>query len=575
MPVASVDDLVALVKRSGLVGDDQLERFLAPGSRPDDPAELADALAQASLLTPWQRDKLLAGRYKGFFLGKYKILAKLGAGAMGNVFLAEHRVMRHRVAIKTLATRAVGRDDYLRRFEQEARAAAAVNHPRVVRAYDFDSAGDVHFLVMEYVEGEDLQKIVLRDGALPIPVAAECIRQAAEGLAAAHEAGLVHRDIKPANLLVDSQGNVRILDLGLARLPIHDEQPSLTLVQDAKMIGTVDFLSPEQARNSHTIDLRADLYSLGCTFYFLLTGQPPFASGTLSQRLLEHQTMRAADVRKLRQDVPAELALICHKLLAKKPEDRYQTAAEVIAALGDWLNRNEGGGAGKVTRAAPPPASTARVGSPARIAAELRSSDDELAFADGGDTNAALQGSSSTASSRAGLPVEAAKGEDELTLADDDPVNTADRGDDAPAAAETPQVTSIADLLSEELPPLPAGLDPFSDADNLGVPANSANPLLDDTPAGDRRLLGVAENHLQAAAVATRVKTATNWRQRILRLVAKESPEGIDYSLWFLIAAGLCLGILACVVAFSYFQSTKQIEMPKGRATERGAQLRN
>ena len=355
MAVASTDEFVSLVRKSGLITDDQLDAFLAQSCLPpEDSLAMADALCEAKLVTPWQRDKLLEGRFKGFFLGKYKVLDQLGSGAMGNVFLAEHRVMRHRVAIKTLAKRLLGNDAYIRRFEQEARAAAAVNHPRVVRAFDFDSAGDVYFLVMEYVEGEDLYKIVLRDGVLPIPVAAECIRQTAEGLTAAHEAGLIHRDIKPSNLLVDSQGNVRILDLGLARL-IDDDAPSLTLVTDSKMIGTVDYLAPEQARNSHHIDHRADLYSLGCTFYFLLTGRPPFDDGPLTQRVIEHQTKKPVDIRQLRRDCPAELAFICHKLLAKRPDERFQTAAEVSIAVGEWLSRYEGvvGGAADPAKLAP------------------------------------------------------------------------------------------------------------------------------------------------------------------------------------------------------------------------------
>jgi serine/threonine-protein kinase len=228
MPVATTDDFVATLRRSGLLTDEQIDGFLAqPLTSPDDPAALSQSLLDANLLTAWQRDKLLEGRHKGFFLGKYRILSQLGAGAMGSVFLAEHKLMRHKVAIKVLARRLLGKDAYIRRFEQEARAAAAVNHPRVVRAFDFDCAGETYYLVMEYAEGEDLQKIVLRDGVLPIAVAARCIQQTAEGLSAAHAAGLVHRDIKPSNLLVDQAGNVRILDLGLARI-IDESEPSLT-----------------------------------------------------------------------------------------------------------------------------------------------------------------------------------------------------------------------------------------------------------------------------------------------------------------------------------------------------------
>src|SRR5262245_1445411 len=341
MVVVSLEDFVETVRQSGLVPETQFQQILTKQEdSPADPSSLCEELISSGLITPWQRDKLVSGKYRGFFLGKYKLLAELGAGGMGTVFLAEHRIMRHRVAIKTMAQRTIGNEGYRKRFEQEARAAATVSHPRVVRAFDFDVDRDIYFLVMEYVEGEDLQKIVHRDGIMPIPVAAECIRQAAEGLEAIHQAGLIHRDIKPSNLLVDLQGNVRILDLGLARIE-SDESPSLTLMHEARIIGTADFVAPEQARNSHHIDHRADLYSLGGTFYFLLTGRPPFATGSSMERVIDHQIKLPTDVRKLRSEVPAEVAYLCHKLLAKKPEDRMQSAAEVVEAIGNWLQRYE------------------------------------------------------------------------------------------------------------------------------------------------------------------------------------------------------------------------------------------
>src|SRR5262245_30304720 len=298
MVAASLEDFVESVRKSGLVPEAQFQKILIGQEGPSaDPTSLSEELINSGLITPWQRDKLVIGKYRGFFLGKYKLLAELGAGGMGTVFLAEHRIMRHRVAIKTMAQRTIGNESYRKRFEQEARAAAAVIHPRVVRAFDFDVDRDICFLVMEYVDGEDLQKIVHRDGIMPIAVAAECIRQAAEGLEAIHLARRIHRDIKPSNLLVDLQGNVHILDLGLARIE-SDDSPSLTLMHEARLIGTADFVAPEQARDSHQVDHRADLYSLGGTFYFLLTGRPPFATGSSMERVIDHQIKPPLDIRK-------------------------------------------------------------------------------------------------------------------------------------------------------------------------------------------------------------------------------------------------------------------------------------
>jgi serine/threonine protein kinase len=217
------DNLLDLVQRSGLVDRERLDRFLADLQSKGGEAAIADGhrvtedLVKEGLLTPWQRENLLRGRYKGFFIKKYKLLDLLGAGGMSHVYLAEHTLMQRRVAIKVLPKNRVKDTSYLGRFHREARAAAALDHRNIVRAYDVDNDGDIHFLVMEYVEGVDLQSMVKHEGLLDYARAAEYIRQAAEGLDHAHQAGLIHRDIKPANLLVDRQNVVKLLDLGLAR----------------------------------------------------------------------------------------------------------------------------------------------------------------------------------------------------------------------------------------------------------------------------------------------------------------------------------------------------------------------
>jgi serine/threonine-protein kinase len=206
----------------------------------------------------------------------------------------------------------------------------------MVRAFDVDNDGNVHYLVMEYVDGTDLQAVVSRQGPLAYRTAADYTRQAAEGLAYAHRVGLIHRDIKPANLLIDKTGTVKILDMGLARFS-DESQGSLTMAYDQKMIGTVDYLAPEQALDSHKVDSRVDIYSLGCTLYFMLSGDAPFPQGTIPQRLMQHQKEEPADIRKTRPDAPSELLAICKKMMAKKADDRYQTGDEVVEALTDYL----------------------------------------------------------------------------------------------------------------------------------------------------------------------------------------------------------------------------------------------
>ncbi len=349
MVALTTDKLVELLRRSGLVENDQLDLALAQIEREggvpagDDGQGLAEKLIAAKIITPWQRDQLLEGRYKGFFLGgKYKLLGLLGTGGMSSVYLAEHSKMQRLVAIKHLPPKRVNDTSYLARFYREAQAAAKLDHRNIVRAYDIDQDGSNHFLVMEYVEGRDLQTLVKDVGPLEYDVAAEYIRQAAEGLEHAHQAGLIHRDIKPANLLVDPRGTVKVLDMGLARWAQDDQQASLTIAHEENVLGTADYLAPEQARDSHTADKRADIYSLGCTLYFLLTGHPPFPEGNLAQRIQKHLTQMPASIYEDRKDAPPPLVDVCLRMMAKQPEARYQSAGEVAQVLSKWLQARAG-----------------------------------------------------------------------------------------------------------------------------------------------------------------------------------------------------------------------------------------
>ena len=337
MSEPSAKSFLKLLERSGIIAEDRLKSSLAKLSTKADGKtiklnDLAGHLLKSGLITQWHIDKLLAGKYKGFFLGKYKLLGHLGSGGMSSVYLAQHKISEQFRAIKVLPRKKVADRSYLDRFYLEARVAASLNHPNVIRIYDICNEGDTHYMVMEYVDGTDLYELGKKDGPLDFNSAAKFTAQAAEGLIHAHEQDLVHRDIKPANLFKTDQGLIKILDLGLA-LVNQDDSQSLTVLHNEKVMGTADYLSPEQAVNSHDVDSRADIYSLGCTLYFLLTGHPPFPKGSLAQRIAMHQSLAPKSLYESRPECPESLVKICEKMMAKNANDRYQTCDEVKTEL--------------------------------------------------------------------------------------------------------------------------------------------------------------------------------------------------------------------------------------------------
>jgi eukaryotic-like serine/threonine-protein kinase len=338
---ANADEFLEFIRKSGVAEENRLKGSLAriteqSGSVPTDPSELAKLLMRDGVLTFFQADQLLQGKWKRFFIGKYKVLERLGSGGMGQVFLCEHKLMRRRVALKVLPAARADDPSALERFYREARAVAALDHPNIVRAYDIDQDEKLHFLVMEYVDGSNLQDLVKKHGILDPIRACHYIYGSAVGLQHAHEMGLVHRDIKPGNILIDRTGVVKILDMGLARF-FNDEDDMLTKKYDENILGTADYLAPEQAIDSHNVDIRADIYSLGATFYFLLTGLPPFPEGTVAQKLLWHQTREPAPLKGLRTDLPPALVDLIAKMMAKDTKDRFQAPGDVMTALSPWV----------------------------------------------------------------------------------------------------------------------------------------------------------------------------------------------------------------------------------------------
>lgn len=343
---ATVTDFLELSLRSGLLEKDLLdtavESLRSSGAVFDTPQQVADELIKQGLLTSFQAEKLLSGKWRGFVVGeKYRLLERLGAGGMGAVYLCEHIFMHRRVALKFLPPTFAEDPASLARFYREARAVAQLDHPNIIRAHDIDRdetdpTKKLHFLVMEFIDGVNLHDFVKNNGVLSPLRAAHYIRQAALGLQHAHEAGLVHRDIKPGNLLLDRQGVVKILDMGLARFFDDDGTAFAKEFEHGYVIGTADYLAPEQTLDSR-VDIRADIYSLGGTMYYFLVGKSPFQEGSVPQKMIWHQVRKPRSVKHYRQDVPDALLEVMDTMMAKEPSKRYQTPLELVRALNPMI----------------------------------------------------------------------------------------------------------------------------------------------------------------------------------------------------------------------------------------------
>jgi len=359
--ITSAEVFVQTLRRCGLLEPPELNALdLKTAASFTDPRSLARQLLQQGLLTAYQANQLLIGRGLDLCLGHYLLLERLGEGGMGQVFKARHQTLGRVVALKVIRRERVSDQESVRRFRREIQALAQLSHPNIVMAFDADEVGGTHFFVMEFVDGISLSQQVKRVGRLPVIQACNYIRQAALGLQHAFERGLVHRDVKPSNLLVTKApprsqqqgmetqvagsdfglgplefGLLKVLDLGLARLnlPARGEDSSDTLTHHGVLMGTPDFIAAEQAADPHRADIRSDLYSLGCTFYYLLSGDVPFPGGSAVDKLFRHQGEDAVPIERYNPSVPPAVAAIVRRLMAKKPADRYQTPAELAAAL--------------------------------------------------------------------------------------------------------------------------------------------------------------------------------------------------------------------------------------------------
>ncbi|MBI1915133.1 MAG: serine/threonine protein kinase [Planctomycetes bacterium] len=373
MTIDSVTTLVEALRYEHLLAQDQLaqltEEILAQF---DSPRALAKYLVQLGWLTVYQINHLFEDHAQDLVIGPYCIRDRLGEGGVSEVYKAwDVRKNRH-VALKVLRQDLRCEPDAVRQFERELQAVTRLAHPNIVRTFDADRVGNTHYFAMECVEGTDLGKVVQLSGPLPVADACDCIRQVASGLQYAHTMGLVHRDIKPANLfLITPPGYdkpapgitwkrpadpvIKILDWGLARLQGVAEGPDAVSAgtEEGMLVGTADYIAPEQARDPRLVDIRADIYSLGCTFYYLLTGQPPFPGSSLMQKILQHQQAEPPPICSLRPDVPEEVAMILHKMVAKQPEARYQIPLAVSVPLRRFCQGGTGSSSnGTMVRAA-------------------------------------------------------------------------------------------------------------------------------------------------------------------------------------------------------------------------------
>jgi len=355
MATGSVSSLIDALRKSRLMESSQLDELVAElKDRCPDARSFAMELLKRDLLTPYQANQLFTAGAKDLVLGPYVLMAKLGDGLMGPVYKARHKHMNRLVALKVIRAELLAQEDAVERFYELTMRAGQLSHPHIVHAYDSGPIGNTHFFAMEFVDGIDLEKLVAQSGPLQIPVACDYIRQAALGLQHAHERGMLHRDVKPSNLIATRPGAstgapggsgsgpkisagaltlVKIRNLGLNLLEPATEEQLARMGPDGKSPRTPDYLAPERARPGGGKDIRSDLYSLGCTFYYLLTGRVPFPGGTPVEKLRRHQTEEPVPLTLLRRDTPPGVVALVSKLMAKRMEARYQTPGEVAAAL--------------------------------------------------------------------------------------------------------------------------------------------------------------------------------------------------------------------------------------------------
>lgn len=339
------ENFMTTLRRSHLLSDDQLRiaTWRYGLGELDDPQQIAGVLIDHGVLTRYQADRILQGKPRGLVVGQYKVQQILGSGGMGIVYLAEDTQSNWKAALKVLFEKHRKNPAMFARFQLEAQAGLRLTHPNILRTLEInrteDIYGEIHYMAMEFVQGITLVELLHLRRGIPWRQACDIICQAAEGLQYAHDQGLIHRDVKPDNLLIRSNGAVKVLDFGLAMLDENGEEFSMAMIHGQNCLGTADYIAPEQSLDSYRIDARADIYSLGCTLYALLVGRVPFSAPSNAEKVDCHRRKRARPVREFRLDVPERVELIVRKMMAKKPENRFASASEVIRYLQPFANR--------------------------------------------------------------------------------------------------------------------------------------------------------------------------------------------------------------------------------------------
>ncbi|WP_298868934.1 FHA domain-containing serine/threonine-protein kinase [uncultured Gimesia sp.] len=338
-----IESFLELLKESNLLSPEEVRAVTEKFNLEDvaSSKELAQKLVTEKILTRYQGERLLAGRKRGFFIDRYKVLEVLGFGGMGSLYLAEDIETQAPVALKVLNDKCRNDRGMLTRLKLEATAGARILHPHVVKTINCDDTGAVCFIAMEFVKGISLLELVLlNQKSLSAMQACDVIYQAALGLEQAHEVGIVHRDLKPENLIIDSQGFVKVLDFGLALLEDNPEAEfSLAMIFGHGCVGTPEYIAPEQTQDGQAVDIRSDIYSLGGTMYFLLTGKLPFPKGTAAQKIKAHRHSSPQSIAEIAPNVSEKIVAIVEKMMAKQPEDRFQSMAEVAEVIKPFAKR--------------------------------------------------------------------------------------------------------------------------------------------------------------------------------------------------------------------------------------------
>jgi eukaryotic-like serine/threonine-protein kinase len=337
MPAASAKEFGNTVRESKLVSDDrvrsQIQKLYASAGDAEPTAQqLAVQMLEAHLLTKYQASHLLAGRTQGFFFENYVVLDRIGRGSMGKVYKAKDRRLGRHVALKILRRDLTNTPKLVARFKREGSAGARLEHPNVVRTYDLGKWRDLYYIVFEYIEGVNLKALLRKKGKLRPSKAIDIVLQVADALEHARINGVVHRDLKPSNIMLTRDGQAKVLDMGLARI-ISAEGQAAMITQVGEIVGTFDYIAPEQAIDTSSADTRSDLYSLGCTLFHMVTGQAPYPEGTALDKITRHQEEKPPRPTQLEPAISEELDAVILKLMAKNPADRYQTPTELGAEL--------------------------------------------------------------------------------------------------------------------------------------------------------------------------------------------------------------------------------------------------